>query len=488
MFVSPEPSQAPSPGPPWTATAFPSPPDRLGEEWCESAKYLSLCLQARGPAALALVEDLAGRVSRWEQGYRKNERRAGGTKALHRAIGGVAGGVLEAWDRADGARASWRSGQTKKFTGAAVGRRLFATVTDALLALGLLARRRGYHPPAEASFVATEEPTGRSARYWPTPALLELALSHGLRPGRVAGEFAYVPPPVVPRLGGPVVLRRLRDRVLSRGPARIRMVADLRDPEAATMAEEVEAQNLLADRIGVSGYPKLRWSRLFLSAWPLHGRWYGGTGDGAYWNMPAARRAELLIGGQPVVELDASASHLTIVEGRARMAGWGARCPMAASPGEGKADRYERLGYPRAVGKQWVVQLLGQGRPPRSWSASAPPEVRAHRPTQVRDTVLRQHPYLRDPTWILPDGLAEKVGAPPEHLVAHHVAALEAEAITLAMRSLREEGILALPVHDSLIVPREAEALTRRAMARGYEQVCGLSPEIRCKVAALSSR
>jgi hypothetical protein len=53
-----------------------------------------------------------------------------------------------------------------------------------------------------------------------------------------------------------------------------------------------------------------------------------------------------------------------------------------------------------------------------------------------------------------------------------------------AIRQLRLQDILALPIYDSLIVPMGAEAAARQAIAAGYVAVCGLVPRIQCKAFA----
>ena len=45
----------------------------------------------------------------------------------------------------------------------------------------------------------------------------------------------------------------------------------------------------------------------------------------------------------------------------------------------------------------------------------------------------------------------------------------EAEAMMSAMESLRSEGAVTLPVHDSLIVPKSKGQLTERVMRETFE-------------------
>jgi hypothetical protein len=55
--------------------------------------------------------------------------------------------------------------------------------------------------------------------------------------------------------------------------------------------------------------------------------------------------------------------------------------------------------------------------------------------------------------------------------------------MTAALASLRQYGVLALPVHDSLIVPLSAAAAAREAIGAAYFNVCGVKPGIKKKFA-----
>jgi hypothetical protein len=55
--------------------------------------------------------------------------------------------------------------------------------------------------------------------------------------------------------------------------------------------------------------------------------------------------------------------------------------------------------------------------------------------------------------------------------------------MTAALASLRQHGVLALPVHDSLMVPLSAAAAAREAIEAAYFDVCGVKPRIKKKFA-----
>ena len=50
--------------------------------------------------------------------------------------------------------------------------------------------------------------------------------------------------------------------------------------------------------------------------------------------------------------------------------------------------------------------------------------------------------------------------------------------MTFALQRLRSEGIIALPVHDSLIVPRECSSHARTVLGDACEYAYGVVPTI----------
>jgi hypothetical protein len=53
---------------------------------------------------------------------------------------------------------------------------------------------------------------------------------------------------------------------------------------------------------------------------------------------------------------------------------------------------------------------------------------------------------------------------------------LESEAMLGAMLSLVDQGVPALPVHDSLIVPAPYEVVASLVLKRAYQDVVGVEP------------
>jgi hypothetical protein len=242
--------------------------------------------------------------------------------------------------------------------------------------------------------------------------------------------------------------------------------------------EEVERVNAELAEHKFNGCRQPRLRRVFTTLsepwdgnWWLGGRWYAVGPEGVYQRLPESLRAAILVDGEPTVELDVSASQLTLLMGML--------CLERPS-----GSLYDGLpGVSRAAAKQWVVQTIGNGRPVKNWRDDVAAEVRAVPIKTVEDAMLTRFPFLRDPSadvmphWLTDPRLRRKA-------LPHRMMAVEAGCITEAMRTVWREapGAAVLPVHDSLIVARRHEALARRAIEEAYAKVCqGVAPLVKGK-------
>jgi hypothetical protein len=479
-----------------------------------SAVFLELHRQPQQANAIALVNDLMLRIAHADS-RRKNQRRERGEGKLQHAVGAVVAGLLCAWWHKGGPRPVWHSNKAEAFTppnglvqippqdgsppkaacDQVVGRRLFKTVIDGLKAEMLIEHKPGFCLPPDAVSRMGQGEQGKAARYWPTQKLLDLAEACRLSATTIAAAFRAPRPARVVRPQAPVQLRPFKVQPWeawrqAAAPSLARSKEQDCSPPPG-LAEEVQAQNALAAATEVTFPTDIpcyhpQWCRVFHGSWHLQGRWYphGQGGElaagqsGSYTGLKAAQRALILIGGLPVVELDVHASQLTLLLG------------LLEQPLPDHDDLYQLPAYGRAVVKQWVLETCGKGRPPTRWArqlaADAP--ARAKRIQDVGAAVMRRFPVLKHPGLIVPDDLVTEVGRPAHELVTHYLAAQEAAAMTSAMRTLRQQGVLALPVHDSLIVPAAAEDAARRAIIAGYQEVCRLSPRVRDKTTARLNR
>ena len=432
------------------AEQWATPPDSPTPEQLDEAEGLSLAWVPASEAARALVEALTGQVADWEATHtdRKTKRRKVGMTKLRGAVGAVIGGVLRSWARST-PRLTYRSRKAETFSGSPVARAQFVAAVDGLRAPGMLGVKEGIRFIQRDYGADFGRVTGgRAGRYWPTASLLALATERGITPATVKDAFDQVIPTKPPKVAQPVVVRSLK--VKGQGDP-VAMPVSVLGPDLARITAEVEAANAFAAEHQVQGCLPPRWQRLFLASRQLHGRWYAAGSEGVYQRMSKEQRAAITINGEPVAEVDIHASQLSIAHGLL-----GLTLP--------DGDLYEIAGLPRSVVKQWIVATLGLGKPVRRWAAKTlrkSPEIAAHDPRDVGRRIVAKYPFLAAPAEALrgPLGLDQLAHlGTPQKLLTHRLAAVEADALTGVMMVLRPPmgNVLALPVHDGLIVPESA--------------------------------
>jgi hypothetical protein len=101
-----------------------------------------------------------------------------------------------------------------------------------------------------------------------------------------------------------------------------------------------------------------------------------------------------------------------------------------------------------------------------------------HSVRNVRAKTLARHPLL---------GLWGTKSAPNIPWSFGHLMFIEGRVVISSMlRLAREHNILALPVHDSLIVPRSKEAIAERILDEQFTAIVGVKPTL--KIRPLSAR
>jgi hypothetical protein len=233
------------------------------------------------------------------------------------------------------------------------------------------------------------------------------------------------------------------------------------DSEATRVREEVERYNEWVARHEIQGCLPRRFKRVFTVSMLLGGRWHAVGNEGNYQRMPEAERLRITIAGEPVVEVDVRASHLSIMHGL-----------LGLSLPEG--DPYEFPGVPRPVAKAWITATLGKGTLVKRWArrtSKDDPELLDVDPKRIGEIICDRYPFLRRPA----QAAADKAGlntlthiGPPASLLTHRLMAIEAAALTGAMSVLHSRGILARPMHDGLLVPVSGAGHVGSALDSAY--------------------
>lgn len=185
-----------------------------------------------------------------------------------------------------------------------------------------------------------------------------------------------------------------------------------------------------------------------------------GKSEVDFQTMSGEARSRILIDGEPVVELDVGANNLSIFYSLMGQ-------QLSHDP-----DPYDLGVLDRDVIEALIVAVLSLGHWPRRnrW----PEALREKHETRLgvvlgkfeleaaRAAILARHPILADL-----DGSGIDWGV---------LQFRESEALIAAMLDLLRRGVAALPVHDSLIIPRGQEALARGALTAVFERECGFTP------------
>jgi hypothetical protein len=409
-----------------------TPPLLFEADQLRDARWLPLSAVGASPDADALVAEIAAHVAHHEATCRtrRRGRRQAGLAKQRQAVSAILGGVLRRWGRPEPLPV-FRSRTPSGFSGGPVAARQYLGACDAMVALGLLHQSRSirYGSGIVWDEGGPEHFAGKAPRLWPTLALLEIAGRHGVTPVTLPHDFRDVYPAQPPSVPQPLQMFTLKQpRKSEKAPIAVRKD----DPKAARLVEKVTGYNEWIAQHDVVGCLPPRLKRVFTASWLLGGRWYAVGAEGNYQRMSETERLGLTINGEPVAEADVQASHLSIMHGLLGL-------PLP------DGDPYEFSELPRLIAKAWITATLGKGTPVTKWAIKAAkdnPTLLEHDPRQTGRVVCERYPFLR----------LMHIGT-PERLLTHRLMAIEAQALTGAMGYLKGRGVMALPMHDGLIVP-----------------------------------
>lgn len=330
-----------------------------------------------------------------------------------------------------------RSLMAQSFTNEVVTRRMFEKVREGLCQHHLMDVIPGFYE--RDGLIAS----GRQTLFRPTQVLLDLAAAHGVTIDTLPDHFS-IDRPNSPAPKDLLVLRAAKPPKgdSRRSKAAVMGIASDRQ-EPLRLTGELEKLNAYLASVSIEGFAFSGLRRIFNNgdqpgfAWQWGGRFYSVPGGDDYmrWKGGKAARADAIrLQGERVGEVDLSASHLTVLYG------------LLGERFDHTGDPYAVPGHSRAKVKRWLTYALGTGTTqPRegNWYA------------KVREAVLERHPIL--------EGLHER-NVSTLDLQFH-----EAEVIEWAMRDLRElDGVAALPVFDSLVVPVSKVDLARERLRAAF--------------------
>ena len=142
--------------------------------------------------------------------------------------------------------------------------------------------------------------------------------------------------------------------------------------------------------------------------------------------------------------------------------------------------------------KKWITATLGKGsavglRWPRQALAQQP-ELVQFDARAVGTEIKGRYPFLSNPAGSVTIRARlrelDSVGT-PQRLLTHRLMAIEADALTMSIDYLRRvRGVLAMPVHDSLIVPARCARIAQETIELAFSGRAGVI--VRTKVQTLA--
>jgi hypothetical protein len=362
-------------------------------------------------------------------------------------------------------RACFRPMGAGEFTRMDIGYHSFRFILDRLAAASLVQIEPGFLDPVTLK--------GRVTRISATETLLSELAAFGITPADWRSHFTQragttlVATPIQRRAGS--TRNRKFDKLRGK-----RLPVDWNDPRVIALAAEVTTINEFLTK---QTYEGIVFDGLFRGfnngddedfAWDKGGRLY--AVGGGYQSIKKHERKLIRINGEATVEVDISASHLTILHGL-----------MMVELPQGK-DPYAIPGLDRGPVKRFVTATMGNGKIPIRWPADAATEyakafqksprqgytgnlLKDYPIRTVRDRVLTEIPLLNEIA-SCSYGWAELQYA-------------ESNILIDAMKFLMEEGIPSLPIHDSLIVPHSYKSKATKAISDSFYQSLGIEPLIK---------
>lgn len=404
-------------------------------------RYMALNTRPASLPAQELVKGLTERVAAIKA--------AKPTKKLESAVGAILGDLASIAGGEPTAHC-FRSVGIETFRGQPIGYKPFTLALDGMLRLGLVDRTLG---------VYRSNGTGYASTFRPSTMLMKTLAEAGLIVGGWQRHFDYLPRPAV--VASPVILRAERQpwHGQDRGKA---LPIDRSDPKPLMIKEQVDRLNAFFATVVIDGGLHQGFHRIFGNGdhpkfdWDMGGRLY--SLGGGYQSLPSAERANMRLNGEPVVELDIKASHLTIIKALLGL--------------HDDQSGYEVAGLPRAVVKAWVTMCLGYGDFHSRWSETAISNLAAQGIDLKRDyPLLEVRDRLQRELPIIGKALAEGIGWARLQFI-------ESCAIIDTVDKLARTGIPALPVHDSLIIPFSATESATRVLYNEFRKYVGITPVV----------
>jgi len=393
---------------------------------------MGLHTTACAPPSDALAYHVADAIQQSEN--RKRSRTADALASFNLAVNLILGDLFIAYLQ-DDSHWAFRSERPLAFSGEAVGYKTWKIIIPALIDLGYVEYHKGNNkknPFEKGTYLS-----GLASRFKVTESLVDLAESHGIRFDELSEYYTTAMPKDVLKL-----------KASKRGKLEGEELPIAESLKTRALSVQVHRLNKYLSQQTLNGGSFEGYRRSFSNGelprfnWNQGGRLYA-VGNNSYQQLRSERRGSMHINGEPVIEIDVAASHLSIYMGE-----MGQRAPDGI-------DLYAINGFSRAAVKQYIASSFGLAKLINKWPTAADAEVVAFDVVNVKEAVCGAIPCL--------------VSLADSGLSWATLQFLEAEALIEAMESLHEQDIPAYGVHDSLIVPVTGRDAAHNALKKAWQ-------------------
>jgi hypothetical protein len=331
---------------------------------------------------------LAPKAGRTKRNKRGPERAA----RFRFALGAFLADLLRAQTKEAAQGWVFKSLQKQKFTGEAVTYQTFTAVYETMKSYGLIEHVPGKIWGREDAFSSKQfrETDRQASRFCATQLLLDTAEGLGVTPENAHQHFLQDLPKK------PLVLKASSTKKYGQKISG-RQMSFQTTPVTQQLEADIKRLNQFLDRFDFSGTHR-GYRRIFNEGdrenygWDKGGRLYS-QGDDSYQRLKKEKRLEMTINGEPVVEIDITASYLTIYHA------------LKGEPFDPSLDPYTFQGLDRGLVKLWAIATFGNSKHLTRWPTELSKDYRkdkGYKPGDrypvktIRALLEEQYPVLRE--------------------------------------------------------------------------------------------
>lgn len=412
---------------------------------------MHLTARPKGVASLRAIESLSASIIDLK-GKRKNP-----SAQYVQALGAMIADILRAASYKP-TRPCFRELAAKAFTGMEVGYQPF---TRALADM----ERHGYVAVTKGTCAWKDQP-GTVTRIYSTPRLLEFLLSFGITPQSRFAHFTYKrayedTPPIQLRASS---IRK--KKTVTRGR---KMKVDYNHSRVKCYVEQIRKINrFLADQ-SFTGSDDADLEDIALyrgfncGDQPNYEYNKGGRIYGKHQNIERCKRNDIRINGHDTIEIDVSACFLTIAH------------HLLGKSFSNNRDPYDGPDLPRPIIKAWINMTLSYGNYHSRWPKETVDDLaeqgfnnvrKRHPISKTRKEILKHFPIIEEWCNSLFDW--------------SDLFFIESQIIADLIECLAfDQGIAALPIHDSIIISNEYEGITKACFSDMFYKHTQIRPIIK---------